>query len=108
MFDAEVILLHVCDESEEILMDEKNSSSLYEDLKKNISYEKVSFELIKDNDVVKGIDDYVTNNPVDINYRWRRELDSIEERKSAGPAELRITFFLKQRYRMDMRWFICF
>lgn len=64
IFDAEVILLHVCDKSEEILMDEKNS--LYEDLRKNIGYEKVSFELIKDEDVVKGIDDYVTNNPVDI------------------------------------------
>ena len=64
IFDAEVTLLHVCDKSEEVLMEEKNS--LYEDLRKNINYEKLNFELVENEDVVKGIDEYVTNNPVDI------------------------------------------
>lgn len=64
IFDAEVTLLHVCNKSEVVLMEEKNS--LYEDLRKNINYEKLNFELIQNEDVVQGIDDYVTNNPVDV------------------------------------------
>lgn len=64
IFDAEMTLLHVCDKSEEALIENKNE--LYEDLRKNINYPKVNFELIKNEDVVDGIDSFVKANKVDI------------------------------------------
>lgn len=64
IFDAEVVLLHICDKSEEVMIEEKNV--LYEELKKNINYPNIGFELVHNEDVVKGIDNYIKNNPADI------------------------------------------
>jgi nucleotide-binding universal stress UspA family protein len=64
IFGAEVILLHICDKSEEAMMEEKNV--LYEELKKNVNYPKIGFELVYNEDVIDGITDYLKNNPADI------------------------------------------
>ena len=64
IFGAEVTLLHVCERSDGNVQEEKNV--LYEELKKNVNYLKLNFELVHNSDVVGGINDYLKSNPADI------------------------------------------
>lgn len=63
-FDAFITVLHVCDEKESVLIDEKDK--LFKDVKENAGYDKIKFELIENEDVTDGIDNFVNSNDIDI------------------------------------------
>lgn len=63
IYDSEITLLH-------IIESEKNTEELnkkeFEKIKQSITYEKVRLELVKEEKVLEGINDYICSNPVDV------------------------------------------
>lgn len=63
IYDSEITLLH-------IIESEKNTEELnkkeFEKIKQSITYEKVQLELVKEEKVLEGINDYICSNPVDV------------------------------------------
>lgn len=64
LFDAEIKYLHICDDDDLNMISQKDS--IFETLKEEINYSKIGFELLENNDIVKGLESYVNNNKVDI------------------------------------------
>lgn len=63
IYDSEITLLH-------IIESEKNTEELnkkeFEKIKQSITYEKVRLELVKEEKVLEGINDYICSNPVEV------------------------------------------
>ncbi len=63
IFDSNITLLHIIDS-------EKNTVELnkqeFEKIKKTVGYEKIRLELVKEENVLEGINDYVNSNDVDV------------------------------------------
>lgn len=64
LFDAQLTYLHVCDEDDKPLQNEKDT--IFDGLKKEIGYDKITLQYTDGTDVEKGIEDYINSHPVDI------------------------------------------
>jgi nucleotide-binding universal stress UspA family protein len=64
LFDAQLTYLHVCDEDEKPLQNEKDT--IFNELKKEIGYNKITLEYTDGTDVEKGIENYINSHSVDI------------------------------------------
>lgn len=64
LFDANLTYLHICGEDEKPLQNEKDT--IFSELKREVSYDKINLEMIENTDIEKGIDDYINSHPVDI------------------------------------------
>lgn len=64
LFNAELTLLHVCNKKETALMDDKEK--IFNELKTEIDYFKTNLEMIENDNVIAGIDEYVSKHPVDV------------------------------------------
>lgn len=80
IYDSEITLLHIIDT-------EKNTVELnqkeFEKIKSSVSYDKIRLELVKEENVIEGINDYINSNKVDIlamAIRKRTLLDKIFSR----------------------------
>lgn len=64
LFNAELTLLHVCNDKESALIEEKEK--IFNELKTEIDYFKTNLEMVQNEDVIDGINDYVSKHPVDV------------------------------------------
>lgn len=64
LFDAQLTYLHVCDEDDKPLQNEKDT--IFDGLKNEIGYDKITLQYTDGTDVEKGIEDYINSHTVDI------------------------------------------
>ncbi len=64
LFNAELTLLHVCNEKETAIMEDKEK--IFNELKVEIDYMKTNLEMVQNENVINGIDDYVSKHKTDI------------------------------------------
>ncbi|MDQ3018966.1 MAG: universal stress protein [Bacteroidota bacterium] len=63
IFDSEITLLHIIDsESNTVELNQQE----FEKIKKTVTYSKIRLELVKEENVLEGINDYINSNDVDI------------------------------------------
>ncbi len=80
IYNSEITLLHIIDEESNTV--EINQQE-FEKIKKTVTYEKIRLELIRENNVIEGINDYINSNKVDVlamAIRKRTLLDKIFSR----------------------------
>lgn len=80
IYDSEITLLHIIDSSGNTSDLNKNE---FEKIKQSTTYQKIKLQLIKEENVLEGINDYVNSNPVDVlamAIRKRTLLDKIFNR----------------------------
>jgi len=80
MYDAQITLLHIIEGSDNT---EEMNKEEFEKLKQNVNYEKINLQLVKEENVLEGINDYINSNIVDVlamAIRKRTLLDKIFNR----------------------------
>lgn len=63
IYDSEITLLHIIDEASNTT--EMNRQE-FEKIKESVTYDKIRLELVKEENVLEGINDYVNSNDVDV------------------------------------------
>ncbi|MEO6695612.1 MAG: universal stress protein [Ignavibacteria bacterium] len=80
MYDAQITLLHIIEGSDNT---EEMNKQEFEKIKQNITYEKISLQLVKEENVLEGINEYINTNSPDVlamAIRKRTLLDKIFNR----------------------------
>jgi len=80
MYDAQITLLHIIEGNDNT---EEMNEQEFEKIKQNVTYEKINLQLVKEENVLEGINDYVNSNTVDVlamAIRKRTLLDKIFNR----------------------------
>lgn len=63
IYDAQITLLHIIESSNNT---EELNKQEFQKIKQNVAYDKISLELVKEENVLEGINDYVNSNNVDV------------------------------------------
>jgi len=80
IYDAQITLLHIIAGSDNT---EEMNKQEFEKIKQNVTYEKINLQLMKEENVLEGINDYINSNTVDVlamAIRKRTLLDKIFNR----------------------------
>ncbi len=76
LFNAHVQLLHVLPRHRK---DDRDTKAIEADLQRLTDYDKISFEVVHDDDVATGVDRYVTQNGADMLAMFTHHLDFYEK-----------------------------